>query len=52
MFICVGVDISVGFGMIKKKYTFATEFGPIVQWIPACRQAGNGGGHKNKRWLT
>jgi len=21
------------FGMIKKRYTFATEIGPIVQWI-------------------
>jgi len=29
--------------MIKKNHTFATEIGPIVQWIPACRQAGNGG---------
>jgi hypothetical protein len=29
--------------MTKKKHTFAIEIGPIVQWIPACRQAGNGG---------
>jgi len=33
--------------MIKKKHTFATDFGPIVQWIPACRQAGIGGLKKN-----
>jgi hypothetical protein len=32
-----------GFEKMKKKYTFATDYGLIVQWIPACRQAGNGG---------
>jgi putative endonuclease len=31
----------------KKILYFCDEFGPIVQWIPACRQAGNGGGLKN-----
>ena len=23
----------IWFGMTKKRYTFATDFGPIVQWI-------------------
>jgi putative endonuclease len=27
----------------KKNNIFAFHSGPIVQWIPACRQAGNGG---------
>jgi hypothetical protein len=27
------------FGMIKKKHTFATEIGPIVQWISTFAKA-------------